>query len=71
MIGEDDIVMQNTQLSLPWSVNPVPKRDDEVEITSAPSDAEIVGKRFVIDSGSKAGEFRATRRFAVRGYEKP
>lgn len=70
MIGEDDIVMQNTQLSIPWGVDPVPKRDDEVEITSSHSDTEIVGKRFVIDSSAKAGELRATRRFSVRGYEK-
>lgn len=70
MIGEDDIVMQNTQLSIPWNVTPVPKRDDEVEITSSHSDTEVVGKRFVIDSAAKAGELRATRRFSVRGYEK-
>lgn len=70
MIGEDDVVMQNTQLSIPWDVNPVPKRHDEVEITASQSDSAIVGRRFVIDSSAKAGELRPTRRFTVRGYEK-
>jgi hypothetical protein len=70
MIGEDDVVMQNTQLSIPWDTSPVPERDDEVEITAAPTDGYAVGKRYVIDSSAKAGELRATRRFTVRGYQK-
>lgn len=69
VVGEDDIIMQSTQLSIPWSASPVPRKEDEVTITIAPTDAEMVGKRFVIDSSAKAGELRATRRFAVRGYQ--
>jgi hypothetical protein len=70
VVGEDDIVMQSTQLSIPWDVPVVPKKDDEVVITAHPTDQYVVGKRFVIDSSAKAGDLRATRRFAVRGYQR-
>ena len=66
MIAEDEVVTQNTQLSLPWDTSPVPERDDEVQITEAPTDASLVGKRFVIETSAKAGDLRATRRFTVR-----
>lgn len=70
VVNEDEIVMQNTQLSIPWDASPVPRKEDEVVITSSNTDSAVVGKRFVIDSSAKAGELRATRRFAVRGYQK-
>jgi len=70
IISEEDVVMQTTQLSIPWDVDPVPIRDDEVQILSADDDQYMVGKRFVIDSSAKAGELRATRRFMIRGYQK-
>ena len=69
VIADDEITMQSTQLSIPWDTPQVPKRDDEVEILTSPEDHTLVGKRFVIDSNAKAGELRATRRFAVRGYQ--
>lgn len=69
VVGEDDVVMQSTQLSIPYAVSVLPKKDDEVQILSHPTDPHMVGKRFVIDSSAKAGEMRATRRFAVRGYQ--
>lgn len=68
-VGEDDVSLQSTQLSIPWDVNVLPKKDDEVQMISHNTDALIVGKRFVIDSSAKAGELRATRRFSVRGYQ--
>lgn len=68
VIAEDEVTMQSTQLSIPWDTPVLPKRDDEVQILTAPQDPHMVGKRFVIDSSAKAGEMRATRRFSVRGY---
>jgi len=65
MIAEDEVVTQNTQLSIPWGTNPVPERDDEVQIIEAPTDFSLVGKRFAIESSAKAGDLRATRRFNV------
>lgn len=70
LIGEDDVVMQGTQLSIPWDIDPVPITDDEVQILTSPMDTAMVGKRFVIDSSAKFGEMRPTRRFSVRGYQK-
>lgn len=70
IIAEDEVTMQNTQLSIPWSTTPIPDRNDEVQILSADDDDDMVGRRFVIDSSARAGEFRATRRFAIRGYQK-
>jgi len=71
MVAEDEVTMQTTNLSLPWDISPVPERDDEVTITASDADDYMIGKRFVIDSSAKAGELRATRRFLVRGYQKP
>jgi len=71
MVAEDQVTMQTTQISLPWDISPVPERDDEVVIIGADDDDYMIGKRFVIDSSAKAGEMRATRRFQVRGYQKP
>ena len=70
LIAEDEVTMQSTQLSIPWDTSPVPRKNDEVEITSSRTDAFLVGKRFQIDSSAKAGEMRATRRFAVKALQK-
>lgn len=69
MVGEDEVQMENTQLSIPWATDPVPKRYDEVEIISHNTDSSLVGRRFQILTSAKAGELRATRRFSVRGYQ--
>lgn len=66
LVAEDEVIMQSTQLSIPWDTDPLPNHNDEVEITASRTDTQMVGKRFVIDSSAKAGEMRATRRFAVR-----
>lgn len=65
LINEDEVLMQNTQLSIPWDIETLPKRKDEIEIIGSRSDDLVVGKRFVIESSAKAGELRSTRRFAV------
>jgi hypothetical protein len=64
-LGEVDVTVQSTQLSIPWDTSPVPMKEDEVLILSAPQDSELIGARFIIRSSAKAGELRATRRFAV------
>jgi hypothetical protein len=65
VVGDSDVYMQPTQLSIPWDTEAVVKRYDEVEIISAPQDSQMVGKRFEIQNVAKAGELRATRRFEV------
>ena len=70
MVGEEDIQMPTTQLSLPWDVSPLPQRKDQMEITAHPTDPEMVGQRFEIQSSVKAGDMRATRRFVMLGYDR-
>lgn len=70
MVGEDEVSMQNTQLSIPWDVDPVPIKYDQVQILAHNTDDSLIGKRFEILSGAKAGELRATRRFAIQGYQR-
>jgi hypothetical protein len=71
MVGDADIYQQSTQLSIPWNTTAVIKRYDEVTITAAPTDPQMVGKRYQIQNVAKAGEMRATRRFEVTGAEVP
>jgi hypothetical protein len=67
VVGDMDVYQVNTNLSIPWDSMVIIKRFDEVEILTAPQDSLMVGKRFEIQSGAKAGELRATRRYEVTG----
>jgi hypothetical protein len=66
-VADDEIVIQSTNLSIPWDTDPIPERNDEVKIISSIVDTDIVGKRYRIMSEAKAGDLRATRRFVVQG----
>lgn len=68
-IGDDQIVLQSTNVSIPWDVDPVPHRDDEVKITGSAVDFDLVGRRYRILDEAKSGDLRATRRFLVHGVE--
>lgn len=65
-LGDTDaeLDISTTQISLPWD-SPLLKKNDEIVITSAVTDDQMVGKRFQVQSAAKAGELRATRRYAV------
>ena len=67
MVGDVDIYQTNTNLSIPWNTTAIVRRYDEVLILTAPSDSQMVGKRYEIQTVAKAGELRATRRFEVSG----
>lgn len=70
VVSDTDVVMQSTNLSIPWDVSVVPQHFDEVLILTAPTDPALVNKRFQIQSSAKAGELRATRRFTVISMDK-
>jgi len=70
-VGDTDVYQQSTQLSIPWNTTALIKRYDEVVVTKAPTDPQMVGKRYEIQNVAKAGEMRATRRFEVTGAENP
>jgi len=63
-LGDTEMEIQSTQISLPWD-SPLLKKDDEIVLTATPTDVGMVGKRFQVQSSAKAGELRATRRYAV------
>lgn len=67
-LGDTDaeLDISTTQISLPWD-SPLLKKNDEIEITSADTDTQMVGRRFQVQSSAKAGELRATRRYSVTG----
>lgn len=67
VVGDVDVYQQTTNLSIPWDETAVIKRSDEVTILTAPTDSQMVGKRYQIQTIAKAGELRATRRFEVIG----
>jgi hypothetical protein len=67
IVGDMDVYQVSTNLSIPWDATVIIKRYDEVEIKTAPQDSLMVGKRFEIQSGAKAGELRATRRYEITG----
>lgn len=69
-LGDTDHVIQTVRLSIPWDVAVVPQRNDEMEILSSHTDPAVVGKRYQIQSSSKAGELRASRTFVVKAMEK-
>lgn len=67
-LGDTDaeLDISTTQISLPWD-SPLLKKNDEIVITAADTDEQMVGKRFQVQSSAKAGELRATRRYSVTG----
>ena len=67
VVGDTDVYQQATNLSIPWDEPAIIRRYDEVLITSAPQDSQMVGERFEIQTIAKAGELRATRRFEITG----
>jgi hypothetical protein len=69
VVGDDEIHMQSTNLSIPWDAelkNGWPRRADQFVMLSHHTDPAVVGKRGEILDPVKAGDLRATRRFAVQ-----
>ena len=72
LVGQEDLQVETTQISLPWDIYPIPKRNDEVIITgkAEEEDSSILGKRFQIQTSAKAGELRPTRRYTVSSVQR-
>jgi|SRR5215831_17161168 len=67
VVGDLDIQHQTTQLSIPWNTEAVISQYDEVLVIDCETDAQMVGKRYEVQTVAKAGQLRATRRFEVSG----
>jgi len=66
IVGDGDVQTEQTMISLPWNIDPLPLRNDEVIITNTPvEDTALEGKRYQIQDYATAGELRPTRRYTV------
>ena len=63
MVGDDEIVMSQAYMSIPWDA-PVPHNDDLTLIVDS-SDPDLVGRTVNIDSVSRGGSLTASRQFRV------
>lgn len=74
-VGDSTVLIQSTNLSIPWDAVPavpfadipenMPRHGDQFEVLVHPTDRTIIGSTGEIQESAKAGELRATRRFAV------
>ena len=68
-VGEADLVMRNTNISIPANTSPVPNRDDIIMVLEAISDEDLQGRAFRVLDVSGGGLVRATRRMLCTGIE--
>lgn len=69
-IGDAEVMLENTQASFPHDA-PLFKKDDEIVITAVPvQDSALMGARFQIQTASKAGELRSSRRYSVTSVQR-
>ena len=63
--------VEPVMISLPWDIDPLPLRNDEVIITNTPvEDTALEGKRYQIQDYATAGELRPTRRYTVTAMQR-
>ena len=67
MVGEEEIVLSQSYLTLPFDA-PVPESDDTVEITAS-VDPTLVGTTVSVISIVRGGGLRASRKLLVRVVE--
>ena len=67
LLGDEQVVMSQTYLSLPYNA-PIPESDDIVLITTS-VDPDLVGRTVKVVSVVRGGGLRASRRFLVQVVE--
>lgn len=67
-IGEEEYMLSSVQASFPWDA-PLFLKDDEIIILTSPYDDVLVNSRYQIQSSARAGDLRATRRYAVTALQ--
>lgn len=73
-VGEDQMAFVQTNMSIPWDSDPVPKRDDIATVTTYDphpgyGDAALLGRSFRILDVQLGGQMFATRRMSVLAIE--
>lgn len=66
-VGEENIVLAQSYLSLPWDA-PIPESSDTIEITQS-EDPSLIGTTVTVVSTVRGGELRGSRRMLVRVTE--
>lgn len=65
VIGEEEVTVTSTYLSIPFWVHPLPESDDLIVVTQS-DDEDLIGRSLDIISVVRGGGLRASRRFQVR-----
>lgn len=73
-VGEDQLTLRQTYVSIPWDAFPVPNRDDIVTVLTYDvhpfyGDDELIGRTFRVTDVELGGQMYATRRLQVIGLE--
>ena len=67
-LGDADINMMNTYVSIPWDSDPVPHRDDIVMVDSCALDPDLVDRAFRVMNTDGGGLMNATRKMTVSTF---
>ena len=65
VVGDQELSVTQTYLSMPYWVTPLPERDDVIQILTS-DDPDLVGRSVSIVSTIRGGGLRASRRFQVQ-----
>lgn len=68
LLGDADINLMDTYLSIPWAVGIIPHRDDVVVVESCQDDPDLEGAGFRIMNNDGGGLMNATRKFALQTF---
>lgn len=64
-VGEEQLGIGTTMLSLPWDIDPVPQPTHLVEILTS-QDQDLIGRTGVLGKPARGGNLRATRKFVLQ-----
>jgi hypothetical protein len=65
VIGEEEVTVTQTYLSIPYWVMPLPEMDDVIAVLES-DDPDLVGRTVIIQNTIRGGGLRASRRFQVQ-----
>lgn len=64
-IGDGELVVSSTFLSLPWDIFPIPSENDVCLITMS-DDNDVIGRTVTLGGPARGGNLRATRKYQIR-----
>jgi hypothetical protein len=64
VIGDEEFVITQSYMSIPWNVSPLPEVDDLIIVVDS-DDADLIGRSINIESAVRGGGLRASRKFEI------